>query len=252
MSNPTRPGTDHGAPYSPASEGGARQAVEKASVIEDFMEIFYAPSKVFARREKSGFGIPFVIVTVLAALFAFASRSLMSAVMDAEWPRTAAKMAENPRLTEDMIAQQRGFVEGIAMVMGYIGTPVMILLVAVLVWLFSKIVSAKLSYQQAALIVTLAWIPRLVWGLLNTVQALLTDPTSVEGMHSITYSPARFMAADTPRWLLGALGRLDLFTIWVTVLIAIGIAVIGKVPRQRAAIAAILVWVAGAIPFLMQ
>jgi hypothetical protein len=100
--------------------------------------------------------------------------------------------------------------------------------------------------------VTLAWIPRLVQGLLNTVQALLTDPTSVEGMHSITYSPARFMASDTPRWLLGALSRLDLFTIWVTVLIAIGIAVIGKVPRQRAAIAAVLVWIVGAIPFLMQ
>jgi hypothetical protein len=46
----------------------------------------------------------------------------------------------------------------------------------------------------------------------------------------------------TNRALLGLMGRLDLFTLWTTVLIAIGIAVIGKVPRARAAIASGLVW----------
>ena len=252
MSNPTRPGTDHGAPYSPAAGASSRPPAEKASVVEDFMEIFYAPSKVFARREKSGFGIHFVIVVVLSALFVYASRSLLSAAMDGEWPRIAAKMAENPQLTEEMIAQQRPMVEGFTKVVWYIFAPVGILLSAVMVWLFSKLVSAKLSYQQAALIVTLAWIPRLVMGLANTVQAILTDATSVSGMYGITYSPARFMASDAPRWLLGVASRFDLFTLWVTALIAIGIAVIGKVPKQRAAIAAILVWAAASIPLFFQ
>ena len=252
MTSPTRPGTDSGAPYSPRSDAAGGQPAEKASVFEDFIEIFYAPTKVFARRQQSGFGIQFLIVTALTAVFTFASRSLIAAVMDAEWPRTAAKMAQNPRMTEEMINAQRGMVQGIGMIMGYIGTPIMIMLVAVLVFVMAKVVSAKVSFQQAALIVTLAWIPRLLQGLLNTVQALITDPTTVQGMHSITYSPARFMGAETPRMLLGALSRVDIFTLWVTVLIAIGISVIGKVPKGRAAIAAAVVWVLGSIPFRMQ
>jgi hypothetical protein len=43
-------------------------------------------------------------------------------------------------------------------------------------------------------------------------------------------------------------GRLDVFTLWVTVLIAIGLAVTGKISRGKAAVAAAIVWVIGALP----
>jgi hypothetical protein len=52
--------------------------------------------------------------------------------------------------------------------------------------------------------------------------------------------------------LAAVLGGLDLFTIWVTVLIAIGIAVVAKVPRSKAAIAAGVVWVLGLLIPLYQ
>ena len=48
------------------------------------------------------------------------------------------------------------------------------------------------------------------------------------------------------------MGRLDVFTIWVTVLLAIGLAVTGNVSRSRAAIAAAIVWLLGAAPLLLQ
>jgi hypothetical protein len=38
------------------------------------------------------------------------------------------------------------------------------------------------------------------------------------------------------------------FTIWVTVLLAIGLYVVGKLSKQQAAIAAAIVWVIGALP----
>ena len=40
---------------------------------------------------------------------------------------------------------------------------------------------------------------------------------------------------------------MDLFTIWVTVLLAIGLHVVGKIPKQQAAIAAAITWVVGAL-----
>jgi hypothetical protein len=51
--------------------------------------------------------------------------------------------------------------------------------------------------------------------------------------------------------LLAVLGRVDVFTIWVTVLLAIGLAVTGKIPRARAAMAGVLMWIIGALPPLM-
>jgi hypothetical protein len=51
---------------------------------------------------------------------------------------------------------------------------------------------------------------------------------------------------------LTLLGGLDLFTIWVTVLLAIGLSVVAKVPRSRAAIAAFAVWLVLLLPSLYQ
>src|SRR5689334_15779429 len=56
---------------SAASPGaGAVPAAAPAAWWEDFMDIFYAPSQVYARRAGSGFGIPMLVVTVLVTALA--------------------------------------------------------------------------------------------------------------------------------------------------------------------------------------
>lgn len=243
MTNPTRSGIDRSAKYDPGSAAPA-PAPEGASLVEDFMEIFYAPSRVFARRASGAYWAPLVAISLLAALFAFANRSVTAAVFDAEFSRTSARaMAANPRLTQEMMSQQRGIAEGFASVAYYVGMPLLILFVAVLVWMAAKTVSAKIDWRAAMLVATLAQIPRLVGALLTTVQALLMDTSTITSMHSVGYSPARFMDPDaTPKQLMDLVGRFDVFTLWVTVLLAIGIAVVGKVPRSKGAAGAAIVW----------
>jgi hypothetical protein len=248
MTTPIRPDTDRGASNSPTS--GGTGAPEKASVVEDFIDIFYAPSSVFARREKNGFGIQLLIVTVLTALFIFASRGVFSQIFDAEFARGAAKaMAKNPQLTQEMMDRARPMQEKIGSFFLYIMTPIINFGTALIVWLTGKVLSIKLTYTQAALITTLAWIPRLVGGLLGAAQVLLTDTTNVTSPYALGFSPARFMDPDaTNGKLLGLLGSLDVFAVWYAVLIGIGIAVIAKVPRSRAYAAAAIVFVVTTIP----
>jgi hypothetical protein len=50
--------------------------------------------------------------------------------------------------------------------------------------------------------------------------------------------------------LLAIASRVDLFTIWVTVLLAIGLHVVGRIPKQSAAIAAAMTWLVGGFPVL--
>jgi hypothetical protein len=250
MSSPIRPDTDRGGKYDPSTAETLRMAPEKASIVEDFIDIFYAPSNVFARREKSGFGLQLLIVAVLAALFVFASRGVFSQIFDAEFARGAAKaMAKNPQLTQEMMDRARPMQETIASFVLYVFTPIAIFLSAIFVWLSAKVLSIKITYAQAALITTLAWIPRLVGALLGAVQVLVTDTTNVTSPYALGFSPARFMDPDaTNGKLLGFLGSLDVFALWYAVLIGIGIAVIGKVPRARGYAAAAIVFVVTTIP----
>jgi hypothetical protein len=254
MTTPSRPGTDRGAPYDSSSDATVKIGQEKASVVEDFIDIFYAPSKVFARRERSGVGMHLLIVTVLAALFIFASRSVFSQIFDAEFNRRAADMlAKNPQLTQEMLDRGRGIQEKVGMLITYAITPIIILLSALLVWLLGKVMSAKLTYTQAAMITTLAWIPRLVGGLIGAAQVLLTDTTNVTSPFALGFSPARFMNPDAMNHRLYVLiGNIDLFAVWYAVLIGIGIAVIAKVPRARGYAVAAIVFVLASIPSLFQ
>ena len=62
----------------------------------------------------------------------------------------------------------------------------------------------------------------------------------------------RFFDPDTASpILLAIVGRLDVVTIWVTVLLAIGLAVTGRISRGKAAIAGVIMWIVGALPPLL-
>jgi hypothetical protein len=247
MSTPIRPGTDSGASYTP--DASMPPKPEQSSMFEDFMDIFYAPSKVFARRANSSFWGPLLVVSLVTAIFAFVNRDVMSAIFDAEYARgAAAAQAKNPQITAEQLASMRGIQEKMASFFMYIGTPIFIFIVSLLAWLSAKLVGAKVTYGQAVLIMAFAWVPRVVQALVNTVQKLIFDTTSITGMNSFSFSPARFMDPDTTSKALVALaGRFDLFTIWLTILAGIGIAVIGKVPRSKGYIAAAILFALGTL-----
>ena len=245
MSTPVRPGTDN-AGYSPDV---MPPKPETSSLFEDFMDIFYAPSKVFARRADSSYWGPMLVVSVVSAIFAFVNRDIFSAIFQAESSRAMAQvLAKNPQLTAEQFQSMAGMQEKVGMFFAYVGTPIFLFVVGFMAWLSAKFAGAKVTYGQAVLIMSFAWVPRIVQGLVNTVQKLVFDTTTITGMQSFSFSPARFMDPDTASKALVALaGRFDLFTIWLTILAGIGIAVIAKVPRSKGYMAAAILFVIGSL-----
>lgn len=226
---------------------------EKASLVEDFIDVFYAPSSVFARRRQSGFWMHLLIVAVIAGMFAFANRGVFEQIFEAEFSRAAARMTQDPRMTQDLIDQQRRLSTGAMQLFQYVGTPLMIFTVALVGWAVSRMMSIKLTYGQLAMIVTLSFIPRLLWYVLITVQVLVMDTTTTTSMFGLSVSPARFMDPDSPnRMLMGLASRLDVFVIWGTVLIGIGVATMGNVSRRKGLAVAGVVWLIAAVPMLFQ
>lgn len=225
----------------------------KAGLWEDFVDIFYAPSSVFARRSNGQVGLAFLFLIVVGTILVFLTKNAMQPVMDAEFARqSAAAMRRNPNITAEQMASGRGFFETLGPFLFAIGLALSILATGFVLWLVGKLFDAKESVLAAIMIATYSEVPRLVQILVNAAQALFMSPEKLNGINSVGLSPARFMDPDQASAVAIALAsRVDLFTIWVTVLLGIGIYVVGKVNKQQAAIIATIVWVIGALPAVL-
>jgi len=178
---------------------------------------------------------------------------VLQPVMDAEFSRgAAAAMKKNPAITAEMMAKSRPIGEAIAKYGAIVFVPVGMFLTGLVLWICGKFADAKESLAAAIMVAAYAFVPRILEAVLAGVQGLLLDPASLDGRFRLSLGVGRFLDPNTASPLLLALvGRVDVFTIWVTVLLAIGLSVTGKIPRSRAAMVAVIVWILGALPQLL-
>ena len=225
----------------------------RAGLWEDFVDIFYAPSSVFARRSDGKFGMPLLFLVLVGTVLFFLTKNATQPIMDAEFTRrTAAAMRNNPNITAEQAASSRGFFEMFAPIIFAIGITLSIIGTGFILWLVGKLFDAKESVAAAIMIATYSEVPRLVQVLTNAAQGLVMSPEKLNSMNSVGFNLARFMDPDnTSQVLIALASRVDLFTIWVTVLLAIGLHVVGKIPKQQAGIAAAITWVVGALPAVL-
>jgi hypothetical protein len=225
-------------------------APSKAGLWEDFVDIFYAPSSVFARRSDGKFGLALLFLVIVGTVLFFVTKNAMAPIMDAEFARqSAAAIRKNPAITAEQMATGRNFFEMLGPVFFAVFLTISVLGTGLVLWVVGKLFDAKESVAAAIMIATYSEVPRIVQILTNAAQALIMAPEKLNAANSVGFNLARFMNPDTASPVMIALGaRVDLFTIWVTVLLAIGLHVVGKIPKQQAYIAAAITWVIGALP----
>jgi Yip1 domain len=224
----------------------------KTSFWEDVFDIFVSPAAVFRRRENSSFWPPMLLVAISIAIIVFATFNTLQPIFDAEYSRAIAKaVAKNPQAaqaTTDAMNKFRSVGEnfgryGIGVIM-----IVTMFVVGTIAWVLGKLFGSKQTYNAALVVAAWSFMPRVLGTLINGIQGLLMDPESLKSQLSVSLSPARFMDPDTPNQLLYQFaGRLDLITIWVTVLLAIGLYVTGKVSKGSAATFGVLIWFVGGL-----
>jgi hypothetical protein len=228
--------------------------MESVSIWEDFIDIFYAPSAVFARRAQGTLWIPLLVVTLAVGLLVYLNSGLLQPMMEAEFNRgVAVAMRQNPRITPELVDTMRRASMRISQLGAFLGVPIAIVMTGTALWLIGKLFEAKEAYRTALIVAAYAWVPRILEAVVNGLQGLMLDPAQLTGRFRVSLGVGRFFDPDTTSLiLLGFLGRIDLFTIWVTVLLAIGLSVTGGISRSRAFIAAPLIWAVGALPIALQ
>jgi hypothetical protein len=224
----------------------------KASVWEDFLDIFYEPTQVFARRMDGKFGLALLVLVVLSAALIYAMMQSLEPAFTGEMDRQMAKAAaENPSITPEQIQGMRGLGSIMMMVYAVIGVPIMVMLTGLVLWLVGKLFDSVQTLGQALMVATYANFPRLLGSLLMTLQGFAIDPANMNRIYDVSFSAARFAPEGTSELVLAILSRIDVFTIWATILLGIGLHVTGKVPKTNAMIAAFIVFVLGALPVVL-
>jgi len=227
---------------------------DKASLFEDLIDIFVSPAKVYARRANSGFIVVTLIFAVLIGVLFLANQGAMQSIMDAEFNRQmAATMAQNPNLTPEAVEASRGIMETVTKFGVFFFIPIGVVLLGLGIWLVGKMFGASMRLAAGCMIAAYAYAPRVLESALVAVQGIVLDTSAMTGRFQLSWGVGRFLDPDTTSiGLLGILGRIDLFTIWMTILIGIGISVVGKVERSQGMLAAAVIWVLGALPAVFQ
>lgn len=235
-------------------ESTAPAPIEKASFWEDFIDIIYAPGEVLRRRAHASPWPPMLVVAIATGIVMYFAAGALEPALQADFMRALPAMQrQNPNITPEMVDKMKG-ATAIGMRYGSaIFTLIAIALVGVMTWLVGKLVDSAEGYGQATMVAAYAYVPRLIGALALLVESLVVDTSNASGLAALTFSAARFAnPATTSPVLMQVLLHLDLFTIWETVILAVGVAVLGKTSRGRAIAAGILFWVVGAIPAVLQ
>ncbi len=122
--------------------------LQSVGVWEDFVDIFHAPSEVFARRRAAGFWTPLLVIVVVATILAFGTTRILEPAIDADAQRQTREMVrENPEMD---VSGARGMMESFR---------------AVLVWLVLLVIGLSViggipRSRAAAVVVG-------IWGLLS-------------------------------------------------------------------------------------
>lgn len=229
----------------PTATPSSSPAAPRASFAEDFIDILYAPSQVFARRRDASPWPTILVVTGLVMVASYIFFTLLGPAFERDMLRA---MADAP-------AEQRGAVMGFArwstLFGAVVAVPVSVLVLGLVLWLVGKLFDADQPLRAAFLVVAFSWMPRVLESILTAVQAFVLDVNTLPSLAAASLSPARFVDTVANPALAQVLSRLGPFVIWSYVIVAIGLKVTGRIGGAKAAIAAAIVWVVGLVPALL-
>ena len=217
---------------------------EKASVVEDFVDIFYAPSQVYERHRDGRYGLAMLLLCVLSAVIFFATRGVLEPVYDATFEQGMREaMKQNPNMPPGAAEAGAKFAMFGMMAMAIIGPAATAFFAGLILFVVARLMDARPTFTQALTITTFAQIPRFTLGaLVMAAQMLALNPEPAPTAYGIAVSPARFLDADAGMRMLALAMRFELFTIWATVLIGIGVAVVCRTDKRKGFMTAALVW----------
>lgn len=212
------------------------------------VDVFVAPSKTFADlRRKATFWGPLLIMIIVSIGFSYSIQQKIGWTQVFvntlhQTPDKAAKLESQPN-AQQVEAISAKVTAGVSY--GYTAVFLLItLLTSLLVWATVNFgFGGTAKYSQiyavgvyASLVVLIKYVLAIIamFAGLAPESFLIQNPVGTNIGYYLT---------DAPRWLSAICTQLDIFVIWSLVLTVIGVAIVAKVSRGKAAVAVVGWWV---------
>jgi hypothetical protein len=205
---------------------------------------FFAPGKTFEDiRRNSSWWLPWLLISISSLVFSIVFVHKIDLVrMAREQVEQSSRASTFEQLPPEQREAQLKFVSKFIEINFYL-SPLYVLigilvLAAILMAIFNFIFEAGIPYSRYLAILFYACLPFIVSGLVTAlVIAMHPDPNSMNIRNLIATNPAYFMDPSNNKFVYGLLSRIELFRIWIILLLGLGISVNakkGKVQRGTA------------------
>ena len=207
-----------------SEEAGAAQPMGE---LDRLVGVLFDPKPVFADiATKPRWWIPLILLTVLIVsfTFAFSKRVGWEGFMRQELEMSSRTRNLPAEQKERILEQQMRFVPIFAQVQAGLAFGLIALVVAaVFLFVFNILAGAELGFKAAWGVTCYAFLPQ-VFGILLAIAVLfLKDPADFDLRNPVASNLAAFLdPSTTPAWLFGLAASLDIFVVWVLLLLATG------------------------------
>lgn len=197
------------------------------SEISRLTGVFFEPKKAFAdiaARPR------WIVPLLLMILFSFGITTLYSqkGVVRIAAEQQMAKSSQIQQMAPDQRDAAIERAMKFSTIISYaipVLIPVMYLIMAAVLWaIVSGILSAPIRFGQMFAIVTYAQLPGILMSILLAIELQIKPVADFNVQNPLMFNPGAFMdPQSSPKFLYSLAGSLDLFTIWILLLVATGI-----------------------------
>lgn len=189
--------------------------------------VFFEPKKTFADiAARPSWIVPLLlmIVATLGVTTVYNQKGIMRIAAEQQMAKSPQVQQMSPEQRAEAMDRGMKFSTIISYAIPVL-IPVMYLIMAVVLWaIVSGILSAPIRFVQAFAIVTYAQLPGLLMSIMIVIVLQLKSPADFNVQNPLMFNPGAFMDPQTPsKFLYSLAGSLDLFTIWILLLVATGL-----------------------------
>lgn len=221
---------------------------EKVNSFSRIAGVFFSPNETFESiARKPDFGIPLAILAFVSLVtgWMLASRldfvAMMREVMEAN-PKVAQMPAEQ---FDRMVRFSAGFTKAIAYASPLVSVLLLVILAGV-IFLGFRIFGGQGDFKQAFSATVYAWYVVVLKSVIAFIVLLNRKGISMyELQNPVRSNPAFLVNPKTQPVAFAFLSSIDIFSIWLIVLLIIAFAALSRLSKTRSAAIVLVLWIVG-------
>ena len=227
------------------------QPAEGLSQIERVFDTYVAPTKTFIDiRRNASWWLPFILGVIVGLSFAYSiDRQIgFDQVAQANVNRSAQTQERMSGLSDTQREQTLHTIATVTRITSY-AYPIVVLIIAlisagVLMASFNLGLGAQATYKQYLAVWFYAGLPFLIKYIVAAIAIFAgASAEQFDIQNPVGSNIGYYLSSDVPLWLRTALSSVDVFTIWVVILLIVGCAAVARVKRSSAAFIVVGWWV---------